>query len=193
MLWLAGCAAPGSVPQTKEPVQIQAQVQEQELEEQEQEQEEQEAQGESQAVELQELERGLTVPQMLAGLEQVAGLKPKAAKMLIARLQARSDELSAGDRFELALLLSQKGDDTSLKQAGQLLNRLEADAQAPGVLEILRLQRRNLDLEQRYRSERRKTAELRKKIEHLKGLERELDESNKRMQEPLTPTSEPAR
>jgi hypothetical protein len=188
MLWLAGCAAPCSVPQTK----TQAQVQEQ-VREQVQEQEEQEAQEESQAAELQEHEWGLTVPKMLSGMEQVAGLKPKAAKMLIQRLQAKTDELSAGDRFELALLLSQKGDDKSLKQAWQLVNRLTADAQAPGVLEILRLQQRNLDLEQRYRMERRKSAELKKKIEHIKGLERELDESNKRMEEPLNPTPGPTR
>lgn len=188
LLWLAGCATPGPVSQTKTQVETQVQKQEQERN-QEQTEEEEEAQSEA----LQEQERELTAARMLSDLEQVAALEPKAATKMLEHLRSESGELSAGDRFKLILLLSRKGaDDKSLKRAWEILNSLGAEAQDPGVREILQLQRRNLDLEQRYRAERRKTIELKKKIEHLKGLERELDESNKRMEEPLTPNPEPA-
>jgi hypothetical protein len=186
LLWLAGCATPQPVPQTK--AQGEPQVQEQERN-QEQIEEEEEARIEA----LQEQERKLTAARMLSDLEQVAALEPNAATKMLEHLRSESGELSAGDRFKLLLLLSRKGaDDKSLKRAWEILNSLEAEAKDPGAREILQLQRSNLDLEQRYRAERRKTVELRKKIEHLKGLERELDESNKRMEEPLTPNPEPA-
>jgi hypothetical protein len=55
------------------------------------------------------------------------------------------------------------------------------------VQEILLLHRRYFTLQKQYRSERNKTIELEKKIEHLKGLEQDLDKSNTRMQESLNP------
>lgn len=190
LLWLAGCTAPG--PTRQEQVQVQAQEQRQE---QAQEQEEAEAEAAEQVPvqveELREQDQTLTATRMLDGLEQVASLNPKTAKQMLQHLRTSSAELTAGDRFVLALLLSQKNtDEKSLKRALLLLNKLEADTKEPGVREVLRLQRHSLNLEQRYRMEREKTVELQIKIEHLKGLERELDESNKRMEEPLTPNPE---
>ena len=88
-------------------------------------------------------------------------------------------------RPELALLLSQKGaSNKSLKQASRLLEELASDAGEPGVKEVLQLQQRILALEQLYRAERKKSIELQNKIEYLKGLERELDESNRQIIEP---------
>ena len=93
-----------------------------------------------------------------------------------------------------ALLLSRDGmDDRALKQSLQLLKRLASEAGEASVLALLALQRQSLEREQRYRMERQNSAELEKKIEHLKGLERELDETNKRMEEPLTPKTEQAK
>ena len=133
-------------------------------------------------------QKALTATRALAAMDYVAALNALAAKQRIERLQDRRLEHTAGERLELALLLSRDSmDDRSLKQALQLLKGLANDAEDAGVQALLQLQQHSLEREQRYRAERRKTAELARKIEHLKGLERELDESNKRMEEPLTP------
>jgi hypothetical protein len=135
----------------------------------------------------------LTLSRMLASLGRIASTNDNEAKQLIQRRQSEATELDANDRFELILLLSQKGtDDKSLKQAQRLLEELETEPRELGAREILLMQRRILSLEQRYRSERRKRVELGKKIEHLKGLEQELDESNRRIEEPLPAQPEPA-
>ncbi len=128
----------------------------------------------------------LRLSRMLASLDRIASSKAEEAKQLLKQRQRETAELDANDRFELVLLLSRMGaDDTSLKQAQQLLDELETEPRELGVHEILLLQQRILRLEQRYRTERRKSVELNKKIERLKGLEQELDESNRRNAEPL--------
>lgn len=189
LLWLCGCTATG--PTSPDLVQKQKQAKEQE---QVQMQAQLLAQAKMQAsLQAHVEEPTLTASRMLAGLERVATLEPKIAKQMIDDAQTGSAEATLGDRFELVLLLSKKGaDDKSLKRAILLLDGLESHAKEPGVLEILRMQRRYLLLEQQYRSERRKTAELQTKIEHLKGLEQELEESNRRMEAPLSPKPEPA-
>jgi hypothetical protein len=170
ILWLTGCATPPPAPQ----VQVQREV---EVPEQ---------------VEDQKQEQTLTTTQMLADLERVTAMDAGKAKQMIEQLQIESSSLTAGDRFELVLLLSQKGSSyKSQKQAWQLLDGLDTETSDPGVKEILSLQRRILSLERLYRLERNKTVELQKKIEYLKGLERELDESNQRIEEPLNPKPEP--
>ena len=139
-------------------------------------------------------EKTLTESRMLDVLKHTATLKPPEAKRTLEQLQSRRVELKAGERFELALLLSRDGmDDRALKQSLQLLKRLASEAGEASVLALLALQRQSLEREQRYRMERQNSAELEKKIEHLKGLERELDETNKRMEEPLTPKTEQAK
>jgi hypothetical protein len=134
----------------------------------------------------------LTPALMLASLEKVASMEENSIKQRVKQLQSNTTELTAGERFELALLLSQKegADEKSLKQAQQLFKHLKNKAKNPGVQEILRLQQRNLSLEKQVRKERKKTIELQKKIEYLKGLEQELEESNKRMNESLSQTNQ---
>jgi hypothetical protein len=176
LLWLTGCATTAPPPDIQEqvPEQVEAQILEQ-------------AQEHVQAMEkARAQEQGLTASLMLDALERVATVEAGSAKQMAKQLQAEANDLTAGDRFELVLLLSQKGaDDKSLRQALLLLNELEAEANDPSVKEVLRLQRHNLHLQKLYRKERRKSAELQKKIEYLKGLEQQLDESNKRAKEPL--------
>lgn len=180
LLWLTGCATTEQIPDCQEQARNQLQEPSQEQQEQEQEQPQQ-----------QENARELTATRMLAALERVATLDPSHAQKAAEALQARAVDLTAGDRFELALLLTQKGaDDKSLKQAMLLLDGLEAEASEPSVREVLRLQRHRLRLEQLYRNERIRSAGLQKKIEYLKGLERELEESNTRAEEPLAPGPE---
>ncbi len=134
---------------------------------------------------------GLTAPLMLEALGQMASLSPQAEKQRTAQLQAKLATLTAGEQFELALLLSRKGADTkALKRAQLSLKRLADDAKEPKVSALLQLLLRNLELEQRYHMERGKTAELKKKIEHLKGLEQELEDSNKRIETFATPKAE---
>jgi cell division protein FtsB len=136
----------------------------------------------------------LTLPGALASLKSIAALKGRERKQLLDQLQADTTQLEASDRFDLVLLLSDRDmDDKSLKRAQRLLDELAAETKEPGIAAILLLQRQKLSLEQRYRTERRRRIELKKKIENLKGLERLLEESNRRIEEPLTTTPEPAK
>ncbi|MGD8908628.1 MAG: hypothetical protein PVI92_04715 [Chromatiales bacterium] len=190
LLGLTGCAI-GPTPHIKEQAQEQAQEQAHE-QAQEQRQVEEQVQARLQALlQLQEQERQLTASRMLDALERVATLNAGDTKQMVEQLQAGANDLTAGERFELLLLLSKQGtDNRSLKQASQLLKALETKANEPSVREVLRLQRHNLHLEKLYRRERKKSAELQNKIEYLKGLERQLDESNTRVEEPSNPKPE---
>lgn len=180
-LWLTGCTAPG--PTLDDPEQEQAQVREQVPLQKPAPEPEQ----------AQENERVLTASRMLTALERIAGLATEHTQRRIAALQNGADDFTAEDRFELALLLSRKGaNNGSLKQALKLLEELEAEADGPAVKEALRLHRHSLRREQLYRAERSKSSKLQKKIEYLKGLERELEESNKRVKDPLGLETEPA-
>ncbi|MEJ2691902.1 MAG: hypothetical protein P8166_02325 [Candidatus Thiodiazotropha sp.] len=171
MLCLAGCATTCPSPQTQLPPQKPTKPQEP-------------APKTEQKQDPQQL-KSLTLPRMLNALQRVAAADTNEAERLSKQLQNGSTELFAGDRFELALLLSQKGASSkSLKQALRLLDELKSEAGEPGVKEVLQLQQRVLALEQRYRRERKKSIELQNKIEYLKGLERELDESNRQITEP---------
>jgi hypothetical protein len=130
-------------------------------------------------------ESGLTPARMLAALERFATLETGMARQRIERLQAGNADLTAEERFELVLLLSQKNaKQRSRNRALRLLDRLEPEASEPSVREMLRLLRHNLQLRKSYISARRKGDKLQKKIEYLKGLERELEESNSRFVEP---------
>jgi hypothetical protein len=130
----------------------------------------------------------LTLARLLERLDRVATLEPDSTKQRIKQMDARSDKLNPADRYEYALLLSRKGASTkSLNRAVSLLDDLQAHVKDKIVQEILLLHRRYFTLQKQYRSERNKTIELEKKIEHLKGLEQDLDKSNTRMQESLNP------
>jgi hypothetical protein len=132
--------------------------------------------------------RVLTLARLLERLDRVATLEPDSTKQRIKQMNARSDKLNPTDRYEYALLLSRKGASTkSLNRAISLLDDLQAHVKDKIVQEILLLHRRYFTLQKQYRSERNKTIELEKKIEHLKGLEQDLDKSNTRMQESLNP------
>jgi hypothetical protein len=182
LLWLTGCVTLDSHPEVQEEVPEQEQAHAQLLE---QAQEHVKAMEKTRAQ-----EQGLSPSRMLDALERVATMEPGDSKQMVELLQTGAGNLAAGDRFKLVLLLSQEGaNNKSLKQALQLLDGLEAEAKEVSVREVLRLQRHNLRLEQLYRKERKKSVELQKKIEYLKGLERQLDESNKRVKEP--PNSNP--
>lgn len=183
LLWLAGCATTCPSPQAPLPPQKQTKPQEPASQTEQTEQ----------TPDREQL-KSLTVPRMLSALQRVAAVDTKEAGRLSKQLQNGSAELFAGERFELALLLSQKGaSNKSLKQALRLLEELESDAGEPGVREVLQLQQRTLTLEQLYRTERKKSIELQNKIEYLKGLERELDESNRQIIEPAEAKPEPPR
>lgn len=198
LLWLAGCAFPGPSSQQRQaqtPVEKQPQAQETRAQQTQAEvAAEDVAQRELAQMVARRRDKTLTESRMLEVLERAASLKPPETRQRLEQLRSRPVELSAGERFELALLLSRDGmDERALKQSLQLLKQLASETGEASVRALLALQRRSLEREQRYRIERRKTAELEKKIEHLKGLERELDESNKRMEEPLTPKTEQAK
>jgi hypothetical protein len=182
LLWLTACATPCPCPQTPEQMQMQQRAQQVEVEMAKPAAEEEQA-------------YALTLPAVQASLKDIAALKDRERKQLLNQLQeADTTKLEASDRFYLALLLSNSDmDDKSLKQAQQLLDELAAETKEPGIEAILLLQRQKLSLEQRYRTERRKRIELKKKIENLKGLERLLEESKRRIEEPLTTTPEPAK
>jgi hypothetical protein len=188
LLWLTGCATTAPTPPIEtqelipEQTPIEAQAQEH-VHMQEQLQEQVQAQ-----------EHALTAERMLIALERIANVEAEGTKLTVEQLRDGVHDLTAGERFELLLLLTQKGaDNQSLRNASQLLKGLEAEASEPSVKQVLRLQRHNLRLEHLYRKERRKSAELQKKIEYLKGLERELDDSNQRVNESLTPKPEQIR
>ncbi len=183
LLWLTACATPCPCPQTPEQMQMQMQERTQQVE----------VEMPKPAAE-EEQAHALTLPAVLASLKGIAALKDRERKQLLDQLQADTTQLEASDRFDLALLLSNRDmDDKSLKRAQQLLDELAAETKEPGIEAILLLQRQKLSLEQRYRTERRGRIELKKKIENLKGLERLLEESNRRIEEPLPPTPEPAK
>lgn len=185
LLWLIGCASPDP----KQPSLIQEQAQELQLE-----QELALALRQEQALELafQQQEQTLTGAEMLTALADVANLEDKAVKQRVKELQSRSAEPGAVERFELALLLSREAaDEKSQKQAMQLFKHLETEVKDAAVLLILQRQQRYLALEKQYRKERKKTLGLEKKIEHLKGLERELEETNMHMGKSLAPNQEP--
>jgi hypothetical protein len=130
----------------------------------------------------------LTLARLLRRLDRVATLEPGSTKLRIKQMDARFKELNPADRYEFALLLTRKrASSRSLNRAISILNELQAHVKDRIVQEILLLHRRYFILQKQYRSERNKTIELEKKIEHLKGLEQDLDKSNTRMQESLNP------
>jgi hypothetical protein len=181
LLWLTACATPCPCPQTPEQIQMLERAQQVEVEMPKPAAEEEQV-------------YALTLPGALASLKGIAALNGSERKQLLEQLQADTTQLEASDRFDLVLLLSDRDmDDKSLKRAQRLLDELAAETKEPGIEAILLLQRQKLSLEQRYRTERRRRIELKKKIENLKGLERLLEESNRRIEEPLTTTPEPAK
>jgi hypothetical protein len=130
----------------------------------------------------------LTLPQLLYRLDHATTLDSSAKKERIQQMNARFAQLKPADRFEFVLLLSHKDmNNKSLNRAISILNGLEEYIKDPIVRELIRLYRSYFVIKKEYRSERNKTVELNKKIEHLKGLEQDLDKSNSRIQESLNP------
>lgn len=130
----------------------------------------------------------LTLARLLERLDRVATRESGSTKQQIKQMDARFKALNPADRFEFALLLTRKGASSrSLNRAISILNELQAHVKDRIAQEILQLHHRNFMLRKQYRSEHNKTIELEKKIEHLKGLEQDLDKSNTRMQESLNP------
>lgn len=135
----------------------------------------------------------LTLSRMLERIDRVSAFEQNTVNEISARTDKAPPGLPPADRYEHALLLARKDmDEKALNRTIALLNDLEAEAENRAVQEILRLQQRNLALEKKYQTERRKTAQLQKKIERLKGLEQELEKSNRPLQELLTPQPESA-
>lgn len=133
--------------------------------------------------------QNLTLARLLERLDRIATLDPGSVKQRIRQMDARSAELSPADRYELALLLTLNNTSSkALSRAITILDGLKASVKDRIAREIVLLHRRSFILEKQYRSERSKTIELTKKIERLKGLEQDLDKSNTRMQESLTPS-----
>ncbi len=185
LFWLTACSTIGPTLNTNE--QPANRTQAQDVTESPDPQQELESQ------QIQQQMQELTPSRMLSALEHVAILEAGDSTKLVNKLQNWTGDLTAGERFELALLLSQEGADAkSLQRALKLLEELETLANELSVKEMLRLKQRNLHLEQLYRSERKKSVELNNKIEYLKGLERELEETNKHAEEPVGPRPEPA-
>jgi hypothetical protein len=130
----------------------------------------------------------LTLPQLLYRLDRATNLDPSAKKERIKRMDAQFAQLRPADRYEFVLLLTHKDmNNKSLNRAISILNGLEEYVKDPIVRELILLHRSYFVIKKEYRSERSKTVELKKKIEHLKGLEQDLDKSNSRIQESLNP------
>jgi len=142
----------------------------------------------------------LSAAEMATILAEASGLAPEAVPAEIERLQAAAAEGRPGDRLKLAYLLSRTDSARSDPDRGlALMQGLTPALQDPEAQAIARLLAHTLTLEHDLRLARRETAELQQKIERLKGLERELDDSNGPIEplstppgEPLTPTREPA-
>jgi len=142
----------------------------------------------------------LTAAEMAALLAKVARLAPELVPAEIERLETTATGGGADERLELAYLLSRTdsaGFDSD--RALELLKGLAPAFEDPEAEAIARLLARTLTLERDLRLARRETAELQQKIERLKGLERELDDSDGPIEPlstppggPLTPTREPA-
>jgi hypothetical protein len=126
----------------------------------------------------------LTLARLLERLDRLATLDSGSRKQQIQQLDARFSDLNPADRYEFSLLITKKNaTNRSLNRAINILDELKESVNDPIVQKILLLHRRNYVLEKQYRSERIKNNELKKKIEHLKGLEQDLDNSNTRIQE----------
>jgi hypothetical protein len=128
----------------------------------------------------------LTLARLLERLDRIASLDPVSIKQQIQQMDARFGDLNPADRYEFSLLITLKdATNKSLNRAITILDELKENVKDPIVQKILLLHRRNYVLEKQYSSERGKKIELKKKIERLKGLEQDLDNSNTRMQEHL--------
>jgi len=130
----------------------------------------------------------LTAAEMAALLAEVSRMAPETVPAEIERAKAAATKGRASDRLQLAYLLSRTDSATSdPDRALALLKSMAPAFPDPETQEIARLLARTVTLERDLRLARRETAELQQKIERLKGLERELDDSNG----PIEPTSRP--
>ncbi|PVV23438.1 MAG: hypothetical protein B6D74_07715 [gamma proteobacterium symbiont of Ctena orbiculata] len=135
-----------------------------------------------------EMAQVLSLSRLLQRMDRVATLEPGSVQQRTQQLDAKFAELDPADRYEFALLLTRKrSTNRALTRAISILSELQEGANDRIGAEILLLHRRYLTLKKQYRSQRNKSIELEKKIERLKGLEQDLDNSNSRMQEPLYP------
>jgi len=142
----------------------------------------------------------LTAAEMAALLAQVSRVAPESVPSEIQRAEAGVVEGRASDQLQLAYLLSRTDSATAdPDRALALLNGMAPAFRDPETQEVARLLARILSLERDLRLARRETAELEQKIERLKGLERELDDTNGPIEplprppaEPLPDTGKPA-
>ncbi|HEX9594452.1 MAG TPA: hypothetical protein VGB12_14090 [bacterium] len=121
----------------------------------------------------------LSAEQTIAYLDEVSRLEHEAVPAEIQRLEVGAAEGSAGDQLKLAYLLSRTDCATAdPDRAWELLKGLAPAFQDKGAQGIARLLGRTITLERQLGLARSKTTELQQKIERLKGLERQLDDSN---------------
>jgi len=192
LLWLAGCATTGPAeppsPCPNEPAELTQQTEPSESTDVTTDNADQPDTIQAAAPPILDETKILTLSRMLERIDRVAAFGQNTVNQSISRINKDPPQLAPADRYERALLLARKGmDEKTLNRTVSLLNDLEANAENQAVREILRLQQRNLILKKQYQTERRKTAQLQRKIERLKGLEQELEKSNRPLQEPLTP------
>lgn len=118
----------------------------------------------------------LSLQEMLTCVSRSAPLPAVVAARRAATLEAQLPESGAEGRFRLACLIGYEGaSDAELARARRLLEGLERDLRVEGGGALVSLLRRNLTLTQHLRAQRRQALEYRRKIEQLKGLERELE------------------
>jgi hypothetical protein len=130
----------------------------------------------------------LTAGQMATALHEVSGLAPEAVPAEIQRLEVATAKGRAADRLKLACLLGRTDSGTpDPDRALTLLEGLASAFQDQATQEIAHLLARTFALERDLRLARHQTAELQQKIEQLKGLERELDDSDGTIEPLSTP------
>jgi hypothetical protein len=134
----------------------------------------------------------LSADQMVAYLDEVSRLEHEAVPAEIQRLEVGTAEGRAGDQLKLAYLLSRTDCATpDPDRAWELLKGLAPAFQDKGAEVIARLLGRTITLERQLGLARSKTTELQQKIERLKGLERQLDDSNSTIEQLPAPAHGP--
>jgi hypothetical protein len=110
---------------------------------------------------------------------QVAALDDVSAQKEIARLESGVVQSSAADRLKLAYLLSLESSRLEdQRQADALLEDLISDLENGDTRILVRLLQSNIRLQLLLGEERSKAAELTRKIQQIKGLEKELQQHN---------------
>lgn len=110
---------------------------------------------------------------------QVAAMDSASAQREIARMEPGVMQSSAAERLKLAYLLSRENSGMEdLRQADTLLEDLMPALEDGDTRILARLLQSNIRLQLLLGEERSKAAELTRKIQQLKGLEKELQQHN---------------